>query len=189
MWAGIQYQSYQADSIVAESEHLYLTSGLGHTGSIPFDDNQGWYRSYRGLAGSISYKAKLKGWQPSDHRKFPKALRDAVRTMLLCQNRIESTEGGCNDHSASFSASAGASGRNTISSAVDSSYGTNGIINGDDDGSATAIPSLALDEHTNSNPSACQNLSRNNDAATAAQLMLSKLPKYTIYNILEFMVN
>ena len=34
---GIQYQSYREGDTVAQSEHLVILTGLGHTGSEPFD--------------------------------------------------------------------------------------------------------------------------------------------------------
>jgi len=84
---GIQYQSYQnKDNKVAESQYVIIYPGLGHTGSIPFDDTHGWYRSYRGLAGSISYTAEWKGWSPFEHHIFPNELKQSVLTLLLCQN-------------------------------------------------------------------------------------------------------
>jgi hypothetical protein len=86
---GIQYQSYSKENVVGEDEHIALLPGLGHTGSVPFDENHGWYRSWRGLAGSVAYKARRKGWTPFQHAIFPEELKDAVRTLLLCNNRIE----------------------------------------------------------------------------------------------------
>lgn len=91
---GIQYQSYRKSDIVASDEFIALHPGLGHTGSEPFDDQQGWYRSYRGPAGSIRYCAKWKGWSPFEHAIFPLPLKSAVMTMLLCHNRqLQSTVG------------------------------------------------------------------------------------------------
>ena len=104
---GIQYQSYAEDDVVAESEHILLLPGLGHTvsimfdtvnvtlielcgfvkGSDPFDEVNGWYRAYRGLAGNIRYKAKRKGWNIWEHSYFPEPLRRAVYTMLLLNAR------------------------------------------------------------------------------------------------------
>lgn len=37
-------------------QHITLLAGLGHTGSVPFDEQQGWYRAWRGLSGTVSYK-------------------------------------------------------------------------------------------------------------------------------------
>lgn len=82
---GIQYQSYGRSDVVAADDHLIVYPGLGHTGSEPFDDVRGWYRSYRGLAGGIGYKAHWKGWSCAEHRIFPVPLRAAVKTMLICQ--------------------------------------------------------------------------------------------------------
>lgn len=81
---GIQYQSYHRDDVVAEDEYLRLLPGLGHTGSAPFEDQHGWYRSYRGLAGTVHYKAAWKGWTHLEHRIFPVPLRSAVIAMLVC---------------------------------------------------------------------------------------------------------
>eukprot|EP01036_Dinobryon_divergens_P026708 gene26708-35387_t len=82
---GIQYQSYHVGDIVASDEHITLHPGLGHTGSEPFDEVRGWYRSYRGLAGRLTYAVRWKGWTPMTHSIFPKALKKAVFTMLLCE--------------------------------------------------------------------------------------------------------
>ncbi|KAJ1410926.1 hypothetical protein B484DRAFT_455741, partial [Ochromonadaceae sp. CCMP2298] len=90
---GIQYQSYSKDDIVASDEHITILPGLGHTGSRPFDEMHGWYRAYRSLAGSVSYCAEYKGWSPFDHKIFPKQLRKAVVTMLLCQNKLLKGQG------------------------------------------------------------------------------------------------
>ena len=87
---GIQYQSYSRDQIIAEDQFISLLPGLGHTGSEPFDDHHGWYRSYRGLAGTVKYHAKWKGWSPLEHRIFPRHLQDAVMTMLMCEKRESS---------------------------------------------------------------------------------------------------
>ena len=38
---GIQYQSYRSGDIIASDEHITLHPGLGHTGSIPFDEVHG----------------------------------------------------------------------------------------------------------------------------------------------------
>lgn len=72
---------------MAQDQYVQLLPGLGHTGSEPFDDVHGWYRSYRGLAGSIKYHSTWKGWSPFEHHQFPKHLQDAVLTMLLANNR------------------------------------------------------------------------------------------------------
>jgi hypothetical protein len=84
---GIQYQSYPKQAIVAEDEFISIHPGLGHTGSHPFDDHNGWYRSYRSLAGTVSYRVKPKGWTIFDHLTFPNELKDSVKTALLCQTR------------------------------------------------------------------------------------------------------
>lgn len=52
-------------------------------GSEPFDEVNGWYRAFRGLAGTVRYSARLKGWDIWNHAHFPAPLRRAVRTLLL----------------------------------------------------------------------------------------------------------
>jgi hypothetical protein len=84
---GIQYQSYAANDVIASDDYITLRPGLGHTGNEPFDDFNGWYRSYRGLSGGVKYHAKWKGWSIPEHIKFPDPLRKAVYTMLLCEKR------------------------------------------------------------------------------------------------------
>jgi hypothetical protein len=118
---GIQYQSYPSkDAIVAQDQFITLLPGLGHTGSDPFDEQHGWYRSWRGLAGTVSYKAKWKGWNPWEHRLFTRELKDAVKTMLLCQNSLCVSVDRCNAPSSS-SASASASASASCSSSSSSS--------------------------------------------------------------------
>ncbi len=87
---GIQYQSYERSQIFAKDEHIALVAGLGHTGSDPFDADQGWYKSYRGLAGAISYRKTLKAWNPLEHRLFPNEMKAAIFTMMVAQtcNRL-----------------------------------------------------------------------------------------------------
>lgn len=85
---GIQYQSFSKDAIVAEDAHLSIHPGLGHTGSRPFDDEQGWYRSYRGPAGSFQYKIRPVAWSPQIHHRFPTFFKQAVWELLRCQNRM-----------------------------------------------------------------------------------------------------
>ncbi len=85
---GIQYQSYQDGIPFAQDHHIRLYPGLGHTGSNPFDQINGWYRSNRGLAGCLSYLVQWKGWTPFTHHQFTPSLKQAVLTMLLCQNHL-----------------------------------------------------------------------------------------------------
>ena len=85
---GIQYQSYQKGEVFARDRHVALVAGLGHTGSEPFETQNGWYKSYRGLAGSITYSVVNKGWNIWEHRKFPPALRRSVKEVLMCHQRL-----------------------------------------------------------------------------------------------------
>jgi hypothetical protein len=96
---GIQYQSYKKTDVVAADDHIVIRPGLGHTGAEPFDETHGWYRAYRALAGSLTYTVRRKGWSPFEHKIFPAPLKDAVLSLLLCQNqdhylRSKSASGG-----------------------------------------------------------------------------------------------
>lgn len=85
---GIQYQSFVKDGVVAEDDVIRVTPGVGHTGSVPFDETNGWYRAYRGPAGSFSYTCRLKGWSPFTHKIFPQPFRHSVKELLLVNNRV-----------------------------------------------------------------------------------------------------
>lgn len=89
---GIQYQSYRRkNEVFAKDEHVSLLAGLGHTGSEPFETENGWYRNWRGMSGRISYRCTLKGWTPWEHSIFPKELKEGVMAMLLTYNRAMTT--------------------------------------------------------------------------------------------------
>ena len=132
---GIQYQSYQKSDVVAADEHVIIRPGLGHTGAQPFDDQHGWYRAYRALAGSLSYSVKLKGWSPLEHKIFPAPLKDAVKSLLLCQHHehymaekeeknsklIQNTSYGCSNRNSSSSSSSSSSNSSSSSSSSSSS--------------------------------------------------------------------
>jgi hypothetical protein len=66
-----------------------IVTRVGHTGSEPFDQHHGWYRAWRGLAGAVVYKAKRKGWKPSEHILFPQEMKRSLLTLLCCQQRLE----------------------------------------------------------------------------------------------------
>jgi len=166
---GIQYQSYPSkDSVVARDDYLTLLPGLGHTGSAPFDDVNGWYRSWRGLAGSVAYRAKWKGWSPMEHRLFPTELKDAVRTMLLCQGRereevaAASLKGEESDLKRAAGSSSSSGGSSSSAGAMECDIvGTDVDVNV----SLYAAPKLV---------------------PSPQSFKLSKLPKYVVYNILEY---
>jgi hypothetical protein len=65
----------------------------GWQGSEPFDEVHGWYRAYRGLAGSVGYRCRRKGWTIEEHRTFPEELREGVRAVLMARRRAEITYG------------------------------------------------------------------------------------------------
>mmetsp|Transcript_12713 Transcript_12713/g.24117 ORF Transcript_12713/g.24117 Transcript_12713/m.24117 type:complete len:425 (-) Transcript_12713:125-1399(-) len=87
---GIQYQSYSRNTPFAQSEHVTLHPGLGHTSSIPFDREHGWYRGLRGLAGEVTYTAQVKMWSPNTHRVFPQNMQQAARSLIMCHYKNES---------------------------------------------------------------------------------------------------
>lgn len=61
-----------------------VAAGLGHTSSIPFDREHGWYRGLRGLAGEVTYTAQVKMWSPNTHRVFPQNMQQAARSLIMC---------------------------------------------------------------------------------------------------------
>lgn len=64
-----------------------MRPGLGFTGSIPFDARNGWYRAYRGLAGSLGYTARPVLWSPARHGSFPASAQRAAVT-LIAANQV-----------------------------------------------------------------------------------------------------
>ncbi len=58
---------------------------------MPFDMVHGWYRAYRGFAGSIGYKCKRKGWTIWEHASCPAEMQEGVRTMGLVHQRALNT--------------------------------------------------------------------------------------------------
>ena len=88
---GLQYQTTgQGVQVADEDEFIRLLPGVGHTSSIPFDRDYGWYRHPRSLAGRLGYEATLRTWHPRYHKQFPESLRLAIKTMMLAQKREES---------------------------------------------------------------------------------------------------
>ena len=60
---GIQYQSYHGqEELVARDQFLTVIPGIGHTGSVPFENHHGWYRAIRGPCGAFQYTATLRTW-------------------------------------------------------------------------------------------------------------------------------
>lgn len=87
---GLQYQSTGRGNIADENEHIQIIPGVGHTSSVPFDREYGWYRYPRSLTGRLGYEARLRTWAPRYHKQFPDPLKLAVRTMMLAQRRKDS---------------------------------------------------------------------------------------------------
>lgn len=174
---GIQYQSYRRTDIVAQDEYIRLLPGLGHTGSTPFDENQGWYRSYRGLAGAVSYHVRWKGWTPVEHAIFPTPLREAVRTMLLCNLRNPAiTAAQCSQ----------AQERSDSVNSSSSSAITRPMVGG-----ATAADAAMMDDQLTASSPVSSTILVAMEGGTNSQrrLTLFHLPVYVIYYILEFMVS
>lgn len=129
----------------------------------------GWYRAYRALAGSIKYNANWKGWSPFEHKIFPRPVRDAVVTLLMCQNRDRAGLPMLRNHNNSTKSIVNADFHNTRSHTS--------II-------ATSCKASAKDEQSTSVEFYNAKLS-----ATAKVINgVSTLPVFVIYNILEFMV-
>jgi hypothetical protein len=111
---GIQYNSFGEHHVVAKDEHISVLPGLGHTGSSPFDERNGWYRAFRGPCGSLQYTVKWRRWSMVQHKSFPPSFRAAVRALLLCRNSIEH-----HPAAAAESASSVASGGSASAAAMD----------------------------------------------------------------------
>eukprot|EP01043_Picozoa_sp_COSAG02_P014531 COSAG02_NODE_601_length_19715_cov_445.701315_18_plen_441_part_00 len=85
---GLQYQSTGRGNEIADQDaHIRIIPGVGHTSSVPFDREYGWYRYPRSLAGRLGYEATLRTWAPRYHKQFPDPLKLAVKTMMLAQKR------------------------------------------------------------------------------------------------------
>jgi len=87
---GLLYQSYKRfDEEIASDGLLKIFPGKGHTSNFPFDESGGWWRTVRGLAGSVTYRTIRKTWHWKTHRQFPKEFRNVIVTLLLCKSREE----------------------------------------------------------------------------------------------------
>lgn len=178
---GIQYQTYASkESVVAANEHITVLAGLGHTGFAPFEEQHGWYRAWRGLAGTVSYKTKWKGWSPLEHCLFPQDLKDAVKTMLMSQHRMVGIKLGrkLNAKAIPWFPSCQSAIAQTATLALDDSDSEeyphereeNYVFDIDSKGKASFPTSSVWSKPKNSK-----------------QLQLNLLPKYVVYYILEFM--
>ena len=81
---GIQYQSCRGGVVTCQDECMAILPGLGHCGSVPFDNEQGWFRHARSPCGMVRYRAKVKGYHMREHKIFPFDMREAARTLLGC---------------------------------------------------------------------------------------------------------
>lgn len=205
---GIQYQSYKKTDLVAADDHIEIRPGLGHTGAEPFDETHGWYRAHRALSGSVSYTVQRKGWTPFEHKIFPTPLRNAVVSLLMCQNRDHNEESEPGASSQCMPPMGSNSLRNGSSSGAgrhDEGEKEEDLVlkmSSDDPTYTRPAASIAAAYGNSSSSSAGNNMRLTRAAAaqmatlTHAQLAsacqgsrLSGLPKFVIYNILEFLVS
>jgi hypothetical protein len=172
---GIQYQSYARNDIVAEDEAISIHPGLGHTGSNPFDETHGWYRSFRGLAGSVQYKRRIKGWQLHEHRIYPEVMRDAIKETLMCSGHLFIRR----QRSQSSSDSSTSSRRTKMPRLEDQQP---------EDEDAEGIPAAEVDD-TAVTISRASSTSSATSVADYAKKDLGNLPVLVVYNIFEYMVS
>eukprot|EP01032_Pedospumella_encystans_P009037 gene9037-10673_t len=204
---GIQYQSYKKNDIVAFDGHIEIRPGLGHTGSEPFDEQHGWYRAHRGPAGAVTYNVQRKGWTPFEHAIFPTPLRRAVVALLQCQNH---------DNYLASTATGSSSTNLVTNGATSSSSGGSEEQGGEEEEMVLKMSADDLPPTTTTHLQSPMQLnlplplcapprahlpqrtavqSRQQQCyASMAQLLnvcqgrrISGLPKFVIYNILEFM--
>lgn len=170
---GIQYQSYERGRIFAKDEHISLIAGLGHTGSEPFETTNGWYRNWRGMSGRVSYRPKLKGWNPFENSIFPAPLKNAVRTMLLAHNRCS----GRNRHMSVDSTNSDVIREEELMMEADENTG-----GGDGgDGGGGDISPIMRSVSLQSTDSTASTSSLHGDPGT-----LSALPHGAVYKIMEY---
>ena len=208
---GIQYQSYKKNDIVAFDGHIEIRPGLGHTGSEPFDEQHGWYRAHRGPAGAVTYNVQRKGWTPFEHAIFPTPLRRAVVALLQCQNHdnyLASTAGSSSTNLVSNGATSSSSGGSAEQGGEEEGM----VLKMSADDPAYLPPTTTTHQQSPMQldlplplcappraylPQRTAVQSRQQQCyASMAQLLnvcqgrrISGLPKFVIYNILEFMVS
>jgi len=185
---------------VAESNYIIIYPGLGHTGSTPFDDTHGWYRSFRALAGSVSYTAECKGWSPFEHHIFPYVLKQSVLTLLLCQNANSlflTNDNNNNNNNNSSSSYAIVSNRlimNNNRKNKNNNYDRNfppskkNILNNYADDSC--FNAKANYENCDNNDNVLAVMNKKKDSmCIKSSLNITNLPVFVIYYIMEFMVS
>jgi hypothetical protein len=154
---------------------MQILPGLGHTGSTPFDEQFGWYRSYRGLAGSVTYYVRWKGWNIWEHHSFPQSFQERILTLLLCNHRcgheilyeLLQSSSTISNPSASSSSSAAATSSVPMVDDINNSDGNHPLIS-----VTTSITSPEGGERRRGRP-----------------LNIGDLPRHVIYYIMEFMVS
>ena len=139
-------------------------------------------------------RTKWKGWSPLEHKLFPKDLRSAVRAMLLCQNRIVYNEiekdVSCqyNQKSSDKIQIDKREERRIYSDTASSS--SNYFQN---DTYMTSSDSFHIESLSSEEDSSLTEYSlrthREPTEFDLSSLTLHLLPKYLVYNILEFMVS
>jgi len=89
---GLNYQSYPSySSKIASDVCLTLFPGQARCGVDPFKDHDrdtwSWWRSVRGLSGSVIYRSIKKKWCPKNHHEFPPGFRRTVVVLFMLQDR------------------------------------------------------------------------------------------------------
>jgi hypothetical protein len=174
-------------------------------------------RSYRGLAGAITYRARRKGWSIDSHPAFPRQLQDAVVTMLLCHQRRRRHCSNSNTGSSKRRVTSPSSSVSPSSSAYPDRHSAN-RDNGDSDTSPKFTNKIrrlseSMFGRSRSNSANSMNSTGStkrehsthmdddgDEVAVRAGSMsgdangdksvppLSRLPQHTVYYIMEFMV-
>jgi len=87
------YQSYRNNNcIIAQDKYLKILPGRARCGVDPWNGTSGWWRSLRGLAGSVSYYAIRKNWSTKTHKDFPKSFKRIVLILLVLWRRNKKKE-------------------------------------------------------------------------------------------------
>ena len=139
-------------------------------------------------------RTKWKGWSPLEHKLFPKDLRSAVRAMLLCQNRIVYDE---IEKDVSCQYNQKSSGKTEIDKREERRIYSNTASSSSNyfqnDTYMTSSDSFHIESLSSEEDSSLTEYSlrthREPSEFDLSSLTLHLLPKYLVYNILEFMVS
>lgn len=184
---GIQYQSYRTErDIVALSPHLVVWPGLGHTASVPFDDEHGWYRSWRGIAGTIEYRARVKGWNLWEHKVFPAALRAQVKALLLTY----ASSGGSQYVARSPHLHRGGAAGRKSSAAIQNGGSSSSAADATNANSSSSMKEDGSEDGSNGpNPDGDSSSALVRCSSDPRYAPFKALPLHVLYNIMEYMVS